>query len=146
VVPFPSGPRRVGATRWGDLVTAYRTTGIPDITVYMPLPPGTSLAPLFRLGPLRSLARALVRRGGPSQRTRADTGCEAWGEARDASGATRSATLRGPNAYALTADASLRAMQRVRAGEVAPGVHTPAQAFGADFVRGLDGVSVSTSW
>ncbi|MFG2044745.1 saccharopine dehydrogenase family protein [Dactylosporangium sp. NPDC048998] len=146
-VPFPSGPRRVGATRWGDLVTAYRSTGIPDITVSMPLPPGAALvsgcAKALRLGPLRRLARALVRRGGPSAARRAGTGCEAWAEVRDAFGATRSATLSGPNAYALTADASLRALQRVRAGEVPPGVHTPSAAFGADFVRTLDGVTVT---
>ncbi|HTJ39214.1 MAG TPA: saccharopine dehydrogenase NADP-binding domain-containing protein [Dactylosporangium sp.] len=143
VVPFPSGPRGVGATRWGDLVTAYRSTGIPDITVYMPLPPGAALAPAFRFGPLRDAARALVRRGGPSAARRAGTGCEAWAEVRDAAGATRWATLSGPNAYALTADASLRAMQRVRAGAVPPGVHTPSAALGADFARTLDGVTVT---
>ncbi|MGI5236943.1 hypothetical protein [Dactylosporangium sp. CA-139066] len=86
VVPFPSGPRRVGATRWGDLVTAYRSTGIADITVYMPLPPGAALAPAFRFGPLRRAAQALVRRGGPSAARREGTGCEAWAEVRDASG------------------------------------------------------------
>ncbi|WP_433209416.1 saccharopine dehydrogenase family protein [Dactylosporangium sp. CS-047395] len=144
-VPFPSGVRRVGATRWGDLVTAYRSTGIPDITVYMPLPPGSGLAPLFRFGPLRRAARALVRRGGPSDAVRAAQGCEVWAEVRDAAGNVRTATLTGPNAYALTADASLRAVQRVLAGEVAPGVHTPSSALGAGFVRTLDGVTVTLS-
>jgi saccharopine dehydrogenase (NAD+, L-lysine-forming) len=143
MVPFPSGVRRVGATRWGDLVTAYHSTGIPDITVYMPLPPGTALAPLFRFGPLRRAARALIRAGGPSADVRSTSGCEAWAEVRDAAGTTRAATLSGPNAYALTADASLRALQRVRAGEVPPGVHTPSMALGGGFVRTLDGVTVT---
>jgi saccharopine dehydrogenase (NAD+, L-lysine-forming) len=142
-VPFPSGVQRVGATRWGDLATAYRSTSIPDITVYMPLPPGTALAPLFRFAPLRRTVQALVRPGGPSSSVRSASGCEAWAEVRDAAGATRSATLTGPNAYALTADASLRAVQRVLGGSVAPGVHTPSSGLGADFVRSLDGVTVS---
>src|SRR6266536_3485840 len=41
-VPFPrSGATRVGAIRWGDLATAYRSTGIPTITTYTKLPPGS---------------------------------------------------------------------------------------------------------
>ncbi|WP_432977860.1 saccharopine dehydrogenase family protein [Dactylosporangium sp. CA-233914] len=142
-VPFPSGPCRVGATRWGDLVTAYRSTGIADITVYMPLPPGAALAPLMRFPPLRAAARALVRRGGPAAATRERAGCEVWAQVRDAAGQSRTATLSGPNAYTLTADASLRALQAVRAGRVAPGVHTPSAALGAGFVRTLDGVTVT---
>ncbi|MEV6927698.1 saccharopine dehydrogenase NADP-binding domain-containing protein [Dactylosporangium sp. NPDC051485] len=145
IVPFPSGPHRVGATRWGDLVTAYRSTGIPDITVYMPLPPGSALAGAFRFGPLRALARAMVRRGGPSAEVRASAGSEGWAEVRDAAGNTRSATFAGPNAYALTADASLRALRRVRAGETPPGVHTPSSALGPGFLGTLDGVTVAAA-
>jgi short subunit dehydrogenase-like uncharacterized protein len=141
-VPFPSGARRVGATRWGDLVTAHRSTGIADITVYMPLPPGAVLAKTLRFGPLRRLARALVRAGGPSSARRSSSGCEVWAEVRDAAGNTRSATLTGPNAYSLTADATLRAVQHIRAGDVLPGVHTPSAALGAAFVTELDGVEL----
>ena len=61
----------------------------------------------------------------------------------DGAGNTLTATLAGPNAYALTADASLRAVQRVLAGGIAPGTHTPATALGADFVLTLDGVTVT---
>ncbi|GAA2577751.1 saccharopine dehydrogenase NADP-binding domain-containing protein [Dactylosporangium fulvum] len=146
-VPFPSGPRTVGATRWGDLVTAYRSTGIPNITVYTHLPrnAGSPLVKVLGFGPLRALAQALVRRGGPSAQRRSATGCEVWAEVRDAAGNTRSATLTGPNAYALTADATLRAVREVRAGTVPAGVHTPSQALGADFVRRLSGVEVHLS-
>ncbi|MDG6102289.1 saccharopine dehydrogenase family protein [Dactylosporangium aurantiacum] len=145
-VPFPSGPRKVGATRWGDLVTAYHSTGIPNITVYMRLPrnAGSPLVRLLRLRPLRAAAQALIPSGGPSTTRRAGTGCEVWGEVTDAAGNTRTATLTGPNAYALTADASLRAVQRVLAGGIAPGTHTPATALGASFAETLDGVTVTT--
>lgn len=144
-VPFPSGPREVGATRWGDLVTAYHSTGIPNITVYMRLPrnAGSPLVRLLRLRPLRAAAQALIPAGGPSATRRAGTGCEVWGQVTDAAGTTLTATLTGPNAYALTADASLRAVQHILAGGVTPGTHTPATALGPGFITTLTGVTVT---
>jgi saccharopine dehydrogenase (NAD+, L-lysine-forming) len=145
VVPFPSGPRRVGAIPWGDLATAYRSTGIADITTYAVLrPPPVPVQYLMRYGVVQALGARLVARfvSGPSARTRASTGVEVWGEVRDAAGATSSATLVGPNAYDLTADAVVRIAGRVLAGGIPPGAHTPATALGADFIRELDGVTV----
>jgi saccharopine dehydrogenase (NAD+, L-lysine-forming) len=151
-VPFPSGTRRVGGVRWGDLASAYRSTGIPTITTYTSLP-GTPLAVrllreparwAMRVGPVRSVVGALgkrVRRG-PDDALRARTRCEVWGEVRDAAGRAASTTLAGPNAYDLTADAVVRAVARLSAGDVPPGAHTPATAFGADFAGELDGVTL----
>lgn len=152
VVGFPSGPRRVGAITWGDLVTAYRSTGIGDITVYTRLPVrgpagrlrAAAVGRLMRYGVPRALAAWVIGRRvtGPSPQTRAGTSVEVWGEVRSGTGETRSATLTGPNAYDLSADALVRAAARLRAGHVAPGAHTPSTALGADFVRELDGVSL----
>src|SRR6185295_18082969 len=33
-IPFRSGPRMATTIPWGDISTAYRTTGIPNIRVY----------------------------------------------------------------------------------------------------------------
>jgi saccharopine dehydrogenase (NAD+, L-lysine-forming) len=60
----------------------------------------------------------------------------------DAEGHTVSVALTGPNGYDLTADAVVRAVERILAGGVPAGAHTPSSAFGADFVRELDGVVV----
>jgi short subunit dehydrogenase-like uncharacterized protein len=153
VVPFPSRPRRVGAVPWGDLVTAHHSTGIGEITVYTSVPirgrTQRSLAALgqrlLRHAGVRALAAGAIRRRppGPSEATRRSTSIEVWGEVRDAAGRTRTATLTGPNAYDLTADAVLAAVERVLTGTVRPGAHTPATAFGAEFVTTLDGVQVS---
>ena len=145
-VPFPSRPRTVGGIRWGDLASGYRSTGIPTITTYTVLPgrPGAAkvlsgpLKRLMRLGPVRKLAGR--RTTGPSAETRASTTCEVWVEVRNAAGEARSATLTGPNAYDLTADAVLRAVRRLP--EAAPGAHTPSSALGPGFVEELDGVAV----
>jgi short subunit dehydrogenase-like uncharacterized protein len=158
-VDFPSGTRAVAAIPWGDLVSAYRSTGIPNITTYTRLAtPGgmagraaaAGLGQLLRFGPTRALATGLAIRRvtGPDQARRARSGCEVWGQVRAPDGASRWATLTGPNGYDLTADAVLRAVGYLLAGSgpagpIRPGAQTPATALGAGFVRELDGVTVS---
>jgi short subunit dehydrogenase-like uncharacterized protein len=159
VVPFPSGDREVGAIRWGDLASAYRSTGIPTITTYtrVPRPRGfvgsateSVLRGLARFGLTRVLANRIVTRGvsGPDEARRARSGCEVWGEVRDPSGRSEQASLTGPNGYDLTADAVVRVVRYVAAGTgpagpIRPGATTPSLALGADFVRELDGVTVN---
>lgn len=158
VVPFPSGPRELGAFRTADLASAYRSTGIPDITVYV-LPArrrsrvgavGLAAAQTaLRLNGARWLVERAVgwRMVGPSPHRRAHSRCEIWGEVRDRTGSARSLTLVGPNPYEMTADTLLRSVRHLLAGTgpagpVAPGAHTPSSAFGTRFVRELDGVEV----
>jgi saccharopine dehydrogenase (NAD+, L-lysine-forming) len=149
-VPFPRGERTVGATVWGDLVTAYRSTGIPNITVYTRLPRQTWRARLLRFAPLRHVIDLAVQRrlGGPHPDLRAISGCQVWGEVRDPDGNSRTAWLTGPNGYDLTADAMVRAVGYLHAGSgpagpIRAGAHTPATALGAAFVEELDGVTVT---
>ncbi|MGO1049176.1 saccharopine dehydrogenase family protein [Crossiella sp. CA198] len=149
-VDFPGKRREVISIPWGDVSTAYRSTGIPNIVVYAAL--GVP-APLFRaqryVQPL--LRTDLVRKGltalanrvsGPDEAARAGARSEVWGQVRDADGRTVSRTLIAPEGYELTADAVVRAVQRVRSGEVPGGAHTPSSALGASFVRSLTGVEV----
>jgi saccharopine dehydrogenase (NAD+, L-lysine-forming) len=139
-VEFPSGSRTVGAVTWGDVVTAYHSTGIGNITVLTTVPPGAFA--LLRLAPVRALAAAFVGRGpaGPSAAVRARTRVEIVAEVRSASG-TRRGVLTGPNGYDLTADAVVRGIPRLAAAP--PGAHTPATAYGPSFVQELEGVEVS---
>lgn len=144
---FRDRPREVGAIPWGDVSTAYRSTGIPNITTFTTIPGvlGTLqplTAPLLRTAAAQRLGRALAGRiGGPNGTTRAKTRCEVFGEAWDDDGNRVRAALTGPNAYDLTADSVVKAVQRL-AGTT-PGAHTPSSAFGSDYVRALDGVVVS---
>lgn len=151
-VAFPSGRRRVTSLPWGDVSTAYRSTGIGTITTFAHLPGldrlgprAAGIAPKVFGGPIpqrvgRAAIGALVR--GPGQRRRADSGVEVVAEAGDDAGRTVSAALTGPNTYDFTADSVLGAVDILQAGEVPPGAHTPSTAFGADFVRRLHGVRV----
>ena len=151
-VPFPSKVRRVGSVPWGDVVTAHHSTGIGDIVVYTRTQDQRIFQWLMGYAWPRALATRAIRSRppGPSAQTRAATRVEVWGEVRNAAGEVRTGTLVGPNAYDLTADALLRAASHLLAGTgapgggpVPPGAHTPATAFGPDFVRQLDGVVVS---
>ncbi|GAA4858827.1 saccharopine dehydrogenase family protein [Saccharopolyspora rosea] len=151
-VPFPSGPRRATSLPWGDVASAYRSTGIPNITTFAHLPGLDRLDPRLS-GPVRKvLGAAPVQRlgkwaigvavRGPGGDARARGWGEVYAEARDGSGQRVSAALVCPDTYDLTADSVHRAVHELGTGRTAPGAHTPSTAFGADFVRRLHGVRV----
>jgi short subunit dehydrogenase-like uncharacterized protein len=154
-IPFAGGPRQAIAIRWGDVATAYYSTGIPDITVFMEVSPALArlqrvalAAPVrraLRTGPIQSFLKWLVDRTvkGPTAAERAGGEQWLWGEASDAAGRRVAMQLRTPGAYALTTEAALAAVVALLTGALAPGVYTPSLAFGADFVLQLPGVSVS---
>ena len=114
-VQFPSGTRTVGAVTWGDVVTAYHSTGIGNITVLSSVParPAGRRGHLLRLAPFRALAarrsaagRRVRRRGcGPDQ-----VGGRGRGTVADRAPA---GAYDGPNAYDITADAVVRAAVRL---------------------------------
>lgn len=152
VVPFDHGKKVGVCIPWGDVSTAYWSTAIPNIEVYL----GSSekeinqmrtmgkLGWLLGLGPVQSfLKRQVAKRvPGATEAERAATTSHFWGEVTNAEGHTASITLTGPDAYDLTVDAALHATVKVAEGTIAPGAHTPSTAFGPDFVLTLNGVSL----
>ncbi|WP_344878540.1 saccharopine dehydrogenase family protein [Allokutzneria multivorans] len=151
-VPFPSGTASAMPIPWGDLVTAHRSTGIEEIATYFRVPKMPAFAQdlgtaMLKLPAAQQIAAALVERfvPGPSEKTLGRSRSELWGRVTGADGETISATLTGPGPYPMTADAVVRAVHRLESGVVRPGAHTPSSAFGADFVRELDGVQVSVA-
>jgi short subunit dehydrogenase-like uncharacterized protein len=150
-IDFGDGPRPAVTIPWGDVSTAWHSTGIPDIEVYMAAP--LRLRALLRasrfLGPLlgseavRRFLTARVRAGapGPSEEERRRGSAFAWGEAEDDAGRRVASRLAMPEGYTLTAHAALAVVERVLAGEAPPGFQTPSRAYGPDFVLGLEGVS-----
>lgn len=135
---------------WGDVYTAYVSTGIPDIEVYMAVPPAVIgrvrrlrlVQPLLGLGPVQRFMKARVEKSvrGPSESKRGSTDTLVWGEARNASGRELKAQLRTPNGYDLTVTAALGITQRLLGGPAEPGFKTPSLLMGADYVLGLPGV------
>ncbi len=142
------------AVSWGDVCTAYVSTGIPNISCFVGLD-ARAVSGVRRMPALRPLlARPLTTRliegliarlvKGPSAREREAGRMFLVAEARGPSGAAqRRMTL--PDGSLFTAQAAVECTLRVARGEVAPGAQTPSRAFGADFVSKLPGVAVQTS-
>jgi short subunit dehydrogenase-like uncharacterized protein len=149
-VDFGRGPTRVTTIPWGDVSTAYHTTGIPNVEVYTFIPPTArrllKAAAHFEwaLGSraLESLLKAWIRRRppGPSDEQRRDGASLVWGEATDASGNRVVSRMKAPEGYTLTAMATVEIARRILDGSCPSGFQTPARAFGPDLVTELPGV------
>jgi len=150
--PFHHQPVTCMTIPWGDLVSAYASTGIPNIRVYMSAAPGLIrgarlsglIAPLLKLGAVQRLVQRRIEATvqGPNAEQRAKLQVEFWGRVTDAGGRTAEGTLTIPEGYTLTAEAALESTLRAVRGEVAPGALTPAQAFGASFITALPGTTL----
>ena len=149
-IDFGRGPRLATTIPWGDVSTAFHSTGIPDIEVYLAVPRGAHLAMVasrafgWLLG--SPWVRGVLQRridaqpAGPDAAGRAQGRSLLWGEVRDAAGQVRVSRLRGPEGYTLTALASLHIVAKVLAGNAPVGFQTPAKAYGPDLALELDGV------
>jgi short subunit dehydrogenase-like uncharacterized protein len=150
-VDFGDGrPRDATTIPWGDVSTAWHSTGIPDVEVYMTMPPrlrramrwGRWVAPLLRTGAVRGFLARRVRAGsaGPSDDARARGASLLWGEAVAADGRRVEARLRGPEGYTLTAHTAVHLALKALGGDVRPGFQTPSRAYGADVILEIPGV------
>ncbi len=148
---FTCGSRWAMTIPWGDVSTAFHTTGIPNIRVYSGAPPSAikrmrrmrPLLPLAGLTPVKRLAQWWIGRTvtGPDEEVRNTARVCLWGQVRNDAGDARQATMETPEGYAFTALASVECAARVLDGAVEPGAWTPARAFGADLAFGLRGVT-----
>ena len=148
------GQQRLAITiPWGDVFTAHVSTGIPDIEVYMTVPPSAAkrlrrlrmVQPLLRLGLVQNFMKKRVEKSikGPSEDKRMKTGCTVWGEVTDAAGHVERAMLTLPNGYTITAEAALGIARRLLDDPPAEGGYrTPSQLMGSDYVLGLKGVEL----
>ena len=148
-IDFGAGPVNAVRVPWGDVFTAYFSTGIPDIEDYVAAPPalqrqlaiGRMIAPLTTFAPIRNLLLMAVRPG-PSAELRARTRTHVWGEVADEQGRRAVSRLHGPEAGLVwTTITALGAAQKALNGAANAGYQTPASALGKDFVLEGEGVT-----
>jgi short subunit dehydrogenase-like uncharacterized protein len=149
-IDFGAGPVMAMTIPWGDVSTAWYSTGIPDIEVYLAAPPAQRvMARLSRyLGWLLAWrpvqrwlkARIQARPPGPSDEQRARGRSLLWGEARDDQGVTVVSRLRGPEGYTLTALTALAVVEQLARQAPPPGFQTPGRLFGPDFILTVPGI------
>jgi short subunit dehydrogenase-like uncharacterized protein len=138
---------------WGDIATAYYTTGIPDIESYTGMPRKIffllKLQGAFNWLLRKKFIRAYLRKkinkrpAGPSdaQRTRAIS--LVFGAATDDTGNIATATMKGPEGYTLTTYSCLLIVKKILSGNYVTGYQTPALAYGEDLVLEVPGVTRS---
>jgi short subunit dehydrogenase-like uncharacterized protein len=150
-IDFGSGGEPCVPVSWGDVATAFHSTGVGNITVYFRRTNllrsadilGTLFGPLLRSRVGQIGLAAIVRslREGPSQAERINRRATIWAEAIDNSGRSSRASLSTPDAYDFAANSALEIASRVSSLPASLGLVTPFQAFGADFVLSLPGCS-----
>ncbi len=148
-IDFGDGEKPAMTIPWGDVSTAFYSTGIPNIRVFIPgsmgMIRGAKLANLFR--PLLSwkwlqnLIKARIEKNvtGPDDDARATMPTCVWGEARNAQGQIKTARLVTENAYSLTVTGALAVAETLLAKPVSGGSYTPSALMGAEFVTTLPG-------
>ena len=147
---FGAGPRNAFALSWGDVATAWYTTGIPDVDVHY-----EAVAPLRLMTAANQHFAWLL--GTPAGRAWLDLHIDllpdgptaaqrAFGrgvivaEAEDAAGRVVRSRVRTPEAYTFTCTTTLAIVERALKGDVEVGFQTPARVYGADFVMQFPGV------
>lgn len=145
---------------WGDVSTAYRSTAIPNIEVYMGTPgvfgvamwlaSFSVIAWLLTTRVVAAIAHLFVPAWGPTQRAREAAMNCVYGEVTDErSGRTLVSRIRVAEGYTFTALASIRIVENVlfrlprkaagSGGHLKAGFQTPAMAYGPDLVLTVDG-------
>jgi len=151
-IPFRHGKRLAVTIPWGDVFTAYISTGVPDIEVYMAAPPSSimhmkrlrMLKPLLSMSWVQNLMKKRVEKSitGPEGIERQNTQMQLWGEAGTADGRSVSATMTTPNGYDVTVTASLGIVEYLLENDVEGGFYTPSLLMGADYAASLPGVTL----
>ena len=132
---------------WGDISTAWRSTGIPNIEVYI----GSNekqiayakrsnyINWLLRLRWVKDymLKKIDQKPAGPSDEKRAKGKMYLWGKVWDGTGKESSARLETIDGYTLTAKASVLIAEKILNGNLKTGYQTPAMAYGAGLIMEL---------
>ena len=134
---------------WGDISTAYFTTGIPNIETYTGVKPVVykimKMQGLFNRLLRMELVKNIIRKkiknrpAGPSDEMRSKAIAMVWGEAHDAQGVTLADHFTCADGYTLTAHSSLIIAKKVLEGNFKPGYQTPAACYGEKLVKEIPG-------
>jgi len=147
---FGRGPVKLVSIGWGDVSTAYHSTGIPNVETYLRFPSAaiSGLRLMRLIGPLlynRPVKRFLqwflrFRPEGPSEAQRERGFSLMLGEASDGAVTVRT-KLQVPEGYQLTMLTAVDIAQRILAGDFKPGFQTPSRAYGPDYILEFPGAS-----
>lgn len=129
---FGDGDVMCAPLSFGDLVTAWHSTGIPNITMFVNV-----TGDAFPVGDPSMLP------DGPSQEERDGQRARAVAEVMGADGTVVRSVIETVNGYSYTPLAAVEAARRVLDGDHRPGFQTPGKVFGSDFAESIAGTLVT---
>ena len=135
---------------WGDVSTAYYSTGIPNIEVFTGVTPNSHRAlkwpPLYnwllRMSFVKKYMKKKIKQrpAGPSDDRRANAQGLVWGKVWNAAAEQIEARMMTPEGYTLTAITALLIAKKILQGQLSIGFQTPSNAYGEDLIMEVDGV------
>jgi short subunit dehydrogenase-like uncharacterized protein len=129
---------------WGDICTAYYSTGIPNIEVYTGVPDklikrlrqSNYLNWLLRAAWVKKFLQKKIekKKAGPSAEHLAKGRSYLWGKVRNQNNESVESRLETPNGYALTAQCSVLIAKKILDGNYKMGYQTPATSYGSKLI------------
>jgi len=154
-IDFGNGFLNATTIPWGDVATAFYSTEIANVAVFIPLSE-RKVKQLKRLEKVRPILgwqwiQNLMKKNidkkvtGPDKSKREKSETLVWGEVINGQGEVKTGRLTTANGYDLTVTGSIGIVEHLlSADEIAPGYYTPSQLMGADYVCSLPGSSEIT--
>lgn len=146
-IDFGDGKKDAMTIPWGDVSTAYHSTNIPNIEVFIPGSPGmikgakraNYIRPVLGFKFVQNLIKARITKTvkGPDEEARAQMPTFVWGEASNAKGEKKTARIRTANGYSLTVTGSLEVAEYLLTNQRAGGAYTPSKLMGPELVSRL---------
>jgi short subunit dehydrogenase-like uncharacterized protein len=143
-IDFGEKTLSAGTIPWGDLVTAFHSTKIPNIVVYLAMSPKMlqtmRLQNYFQWFFKRSFVRNILQKridagaAGPTEAKRNAAVSFIWGEVRNAKGDTIEKRFKCAEGYNLTAAMSLHILKKVLQNNFKTGYQTPAACYGSGLI------------
>lgn len=146
-IDFGDGEKDAMTIPWGDVSTAFYSTGIPNIEVYVPGSPrmissvkrANLIRPLLGINFIQNFIKSRIAKSvkGPDEQQRATMPTFVWGEATNANGEKKVARIRTANGYSLTVTGSLAVVEHILSKKPNGGAYTPSALVGAELITTL---------
>ena len=129
---------------WGDISTAFRSTGIPNIEVFMGVTPGMlksmkmskMMGWLLRMDMVKNFLKKRIdnRPAGPPAKKRENAVSYFWGRVVDNLGNEKISVQTTPEGYTITAFTTAAIAKNIVEGNFKVGYQTPSMAYGKDYI------------
>jgi short subunit dehydrogenase-like uncharacterized protein len=152
-IPFKSDKARFAMTiPWGDVSTAWYSTGIPNIETYMSTSPKNFkrmrfMDKYFKWLMKKDIVKNYMRKriknmpAGPNEEELENGYVMVWGKVWDEAGNKAEARIKSPEGYKLTALCAVEICKRVVNNESLSGFLTPSLAFGQNLLTEVTGAT-----